>query len=109
MSEELNNHGKGASIPTLTVDWRAYTHFLEESDLTETEKQEFIETIWSIVVGFIDLGFKVESPVSSCGKDAEANVTAEREMVTSLMDEWKKVSGKCGTKQTCPKPRGRTP
>lgn len=45
--------------PTLTVDWETYGKMLEDSDLTEDQKREFIETLWSIVVNFVDLGFGI--------------------------------------------------
>lgn len=45
--------------PTLTVDWDTYGKMLEDSDLTEEQKREFIETLWSIVVNFVDLGFGI--------------------------------------------------
>ncbi len=48
-----------ASPPTLTIDWELYGKYLDESDLSEAQKQEFLETLWSIVVSFVDLGFGV--------------------------------------------------
>lgn len=41
------------------VDVAAYEHFLEGADLTEDEKREIIEALWSIIVSFVDLGFGV--------------------------------------------------
>ena len=48
-----------ASPPTLTIDWELYGKYLDESDLSDAEKREFLETLWSIVVSFVDLGFGV--------------------------------------------------
>ena len=45
--------------PTLTVDWETCGKMLEESDITEDQKREFIETLWSIVENFVDLGFGI--------------------------------------------------
>jgi len=53
-----NGVGK-ASSPTLTIDWELYGKYLDESDLSDAEKHEFLETLWSIVVSFVDLGFGV--------------------------------------------------
>lgn len=44
---------------------------LEDSDLTEEQKQEFLQTIWNIIIGFVDLGFgvhPVEQAQIQCGQ-----------------------------------------
>lgn len=51
--------------PTLSIDWELYGHHLDESDLTDAEKREFIETLWYLMVSFVDLGFEVSSPKSA--------------------------------------------
>ncbi|MFK7868472.1 MAG: hypothetical protein AB8B58_04445 [Roseobacter sp.] len=102
-------------MPTLTVDWEAYVPLLEGSDLSDEDKREFIETLWSIVVGFVDLGFAVESPPCSCGQDADADASSSSHMVHSLVDHWDKAANidipkKNGSfEQSGPKQRGRTP
>lgn len=52
---------KGAEIaPTraaLSFDAQEYCHFLVETDWTDAQKCEFIETLWQIIVSFVDLGF----------------------------------------------------
>jgi len=48
-------------MPTLSIDWELYAELLSESDLTDEEKREFIETLWSLVVSFVDLGFGISS------------------------------------------------
>lgn len=43
----------------LTIQFDAYEflHHLEECDLTEEQKIEYLQTVWSIVLQFVDLGF----------------------------------------------------
>lgn len=65
------------SSPSVTVDYDRYAHMLEDADLTETQKQEFLQALWNIVVAIIDLGFRVD-PVcqaqeNDCGKTAETD------------------------------------
>jgi len=64
----------GASPPVITVDYKLYAHYLENSGLTAEEKREFLQTIWNIVCEFVSLGFGVH-PVQqaqfSCGKQEE--------------------------------------
>jgi len=57
--------------PTLTVDWELYGEYLDESDLSDAEKREFLETIWSIVVSAIDLGFGVHPVQQAAGNICE--------------------------------------
>ena len=51
----------------LTIDWEVYATMLDESDWDEAQKRELIETLWAIVVTFVDLGFAVRS-AESCGE-----------------------------------------
>ncbi len=45
--------------PILQIDYEKYEQLLEEADLTEDEKREFITALWSIIVEFASLGFGV--------------------------------------------------
>lgn len=55
--------GKSAEIyKPLTFDPTPYLHHLAESDLTEAQKHELLETLWSIIVSFVDMGFRI-SPI----------------------------------------------
>lgn len=69
--------GSAAPFPALTMDWEEFAHHLEDSDLSDDQKREFIETLWSIVVAFVDLGFDVRSsdndPVA-CGQVTENGI-----------------------------------
>lgn len=56
--------------PTLSVDVERYQHFLDESDLSEAQKAEFIQSLWNIMMSFVELGFGVHPLQEVCGKDA---------------------------------------
>ncbi|MEM8570362.1 MAG: hypothetical protein AAGG56_05565 [Pseudomonadota bacterium] len=43
----------------LTLDVDLYQSYLDESDLTDDEKQAFLEALWNLVVSFVQLGFGV--------------------------------------------------
>lgn len=47
------------SPPVITVDYEKYAHFLEDSDLTDEQKREFLQTLWNIIVEFVSLGWGV--------------------------------------------------
>jgi len=42
--------------PALSLDWERFGSYLDASDLNDAQKQEFLETLWSLVVSFVDLG-----------------------------------------------------
>ncbi|SCZ34169.1 hypothetical protein SAMN03080610_01648 [Afifella marina DSM 2698] len=58
---EENTCVNSEKAPRLSVDWQLYADALDKSDLTDDEKREFIETLWYIVVSFVDLGFGIDS------------------------------------------------
>ncbi|MEO0383209.1 MAG: hypothetical protein AAF234_06595 [Pseudomonadota bacterium] len=45
--------------PALEIDYELYMKMLEDSEWTDDQKREFIETMWSIIVSFVDLGFGI--------------------------------------------------
>jgi len=62
--------------PALSIDWELYGKYLDESDLSEEQKHEFIETLWSIIVSFVDLGFGVHplqqvQPLAQCEQNTD--------------------------------------
>jgi len=61
-----------SALPALTIDYEKYAHLLDDPDLSEDQKREFIETIWNIVMMFVDMGFNVhptQQAQNACGKD----------------------------------------
>ena len=58
---EEDNCVNNEKSPNLSIDWQLYADALDQSDLTDNEKREFIETLWYIVVSFVDLGFGIDS------------------------------------------------
>ena len=70
----MANDIKNQPRPALTLDVEQYEKFLEDSDLTEDQKREFLETLWNIVVEFVSLGFgvhPVQQAQNACGKGDE--------------------------------------
>ena len=48
-----------ASRPVITLDVSLYEAYLAESGMSDNQKHEFLEALWSIIVGFVDLGFGI--------------------------------------------------
>lgn len=60
---------KASPPPSLSIDWDAYLPFFEDEDVSEEDKRQMIEALWSIMVGFVDLGFGIHPIQQACGKD----------------------------------------
>lgn len=56
------SHMAGSAIrrPTLSLDVALYESYLADQHLAEDQKRALLEALWSIIVGFVDLGFSVE-------------------------------------------------
>ena len=54
-----NSIRSGFSVPAF--DPAEYDEFFEGDDMTDEQKRELLEIIWSIVVTFVDLGFGIEA------------------------------------------------
>ena len=80
--------------PALTIDWQLYEHYLEESDLSDDDKRLFIETLWSIMVSFVDLGFRISPVEEICGEIDPLAALAEKSVrdVIQLEDTNKKFN-----------------
>jgi hypothetical protein len=54
---QIRNHAMThvTTTPTLTLDVDLYQHYLDNSDLTDAQKQELLETLWSIVCEFVQM------------------------------------------------------
>ena len=51
--------GQTTSGSALTLDVEYFQSLLDDSDAPEAEKRKLIEELWSIIVGFVDLGFGI--------------------------------------------------
>ncbi len=57
--------------PIVGVDVEKYKVFLDDPALTETQKEEFLQALWSIMVTFVELGFGVHPLQSVYKQDDE--------------------------------------
>ena len=78
------NNSSQTQPPSLSVDWEQYTDYLDDSDLSNKQKQEFIQILWNIVVSFVDLGFDVHAPDAPCEQIAENTLILPDDLVSSL-------------------------
>lgn len=81
------NFNPETAPPTLTIDWDAYLPFFEDDDISEEQKHELIEALWSIVVSFVDLGFGVHPIQQACGKTDDALSDLPSDLLSLLISE----------------------
>ncbi len=94
MKDEFNTSGRenaltntaSPSPPILTVDVEKYQAYLDGADMTEAQKEEFLQALWSIIVSFVDLGFGVHPLNEVCADDTIAKSNSPKgafDMVSS--------------------------
>lgn len=59
--------------PVLTFDVALYQHYLDDSGLSEEQKRDFLEVLWSLMVSFVDLGFGIDPVGLACGQNEESS------------------------------------
>jgi len=57
-----------ASKPFITVDYKKYAPLLDDPDLSEDQKREFLQALWNIITSFVDMGFGVHPVQLACGE-----------------------------------------
>ena len=77
--------------PSLSIDWELYAAMLEESDMPLDQQKELIETLWSIVVMFVDLGFDLSPVTQICGEPDEASSDDSADLVSLMERDWAKA------------------
>ena len=68
MSQPHKPHDSHLPRPTLSIDWEVYAAMLEESDMPSEQQRELIESLWCIVVMFVDMGFDLDPVTQICGE-----------------------------------------
>lgn len=69
--------------PIVTVDYEFYAKFLEDSEMNEAQKRELIESLWNIIVQFVDLGFGVHPLQQACEQEFDLSPTSDSIAVKS--------------------------
>jgi len=53
------------------VDFERYAPLLKDADISDDQKRELLQALWSVIIGFVDLGFEVVPASSACGQNGE--------------------------------------
>jgi len=63
-------------------DFNKYRHDVDGFDLTETQKQELMQTVWSIMESIVDQTWGLH-PVQQCTDRAESGLQDSRQILES--------------------------
>ncbi|MFC5583791.1 hypothetical protein ACFPOD_01605 [Nitratireductor kimnyeongensis] len=78
-NRNLSGRFDASARPIVTVDVEKYQAYLDDPNLNEEQKEEFLQAIWSIMVAFVDLGFGVHPLQEVCGQDSEESCPCAKE------------------------------
>ena len=80
MSDEPIEPSEVRPRPALVLDLSLYETYLADAEIPEEQRRALLETLWQIVVGFVDLGFDLH-PV----QQVETGDTEDLSSVVRLM------------------------
>ena len=69
--------------PTMRFDWQDWLPYFEDTNIPDNQKQELIETLWALVLSFVDLGFEVSANPENCGESLDLKAVLEAAVVNS--------------------------
>jgi len=71
MSKAVTENEMSPPVPSLRFDWNDWLPYLEDEDIPEEQKRALIESLWSIVVAFVDLGWQLNPKPKFCGNEID--------------------------------------
>lgn len=71
--EDLKNTFDASAKRMLKVDIERYQSYLDDTDMTPAQKEEFLQAMWLIMMSFVELGFEVHPLQEVCGKDGQSD------------------------------------
>ena len=75
-----------ADSPSIRFDWRDWLPYFEDVSIPDDQKQELIETLWAIVLAFVDLGFEVTETPKTGGQDIDLAAVLRSAVLNSAGD-----------------------
>ena len=74
--------------PSFQVDWQEWLPYIEDNKLTDNQKRELIETLWTIVIAFVDLGWDISNaPKETGGQVLDLKAALEAAVVNSRVKQ----------------------
>jgi len=70
--------------PALRFDWRDWLPYFADVDIPLDQKRELIETLWSLVCSFVDLGYQLNPKQIICGEALDLKAILEAAVLHSV-------------------------
>ena len=87
MTENTTNKTAGQACPkdkhppAISCNWSDWLPYLEDQDILPEQKQELIQTLWSIMRAFADLGFELNPTQQVCGEVINLKAVLEADVL----------------------------
>ena len=100
---DINNQKDKKAAPALTLDVDLYQHYLDNSDLTQEEKIEFLQALWNLINEFknltncsllINTSFNVRGEPIVCSPSDALNCFEKTEMDILVLENFVVEKGK---------------
>ena len=69
VNDAVNNAVQAKTHRRFEVDVDRYQSYLDDPALSESERTQIIKALWTIISGFVELGFDVHPIQQACGKE----------------------------------------
>lgn len=79
------------STRQLEIDIEKYQALLDDPRLDAGQKEDFLASLWSIIVAFIDLGYRVH-PVQQAVDDFPIGEDMNREIIRTVEEFWREAA-----------------
>jgi len=79
----ITNEKQASRLPSIHIEWERYEAYLEDGDMSEEDKRVFIETLWNIMLTFVDLGFGLDPTSRVCEKETKIIHVNDTDMIRS--------------------------
>jgi hypothetical protein len=73
--------------------------YFDDRDVPLEKKREMIETLWSLVLSFVDLGFALNPTQISCGEELDLKALLEAAVLNSDQSRTKNTADQGGERE----------
>lgn len=86
-NRNLSGRFDASARPIVAVDVEKYQAYLDDPNLSEEQKEEFLQAIWSIMVAYVELGFGVHPLQEVCGQDSDESCPCAKDGFDKVKSE----------------------
>ena len=70
--DDLKDKFGASARRMIKVDVERYQGYLDGTDMTNAQKEEFLQAIWLVMISFVEWGFEVHPVQEVCGKETQS-------------------------------------